>query len=176
MPLPQAVFVKFDGDEGAGALTFAEGVRGVPIPAVTKEWTNKSGRTHWRRQVPLALAWAVTIHKSQGMTVDKARIDVGDREFSAGLSFVATSRLTSFEGGVWEAYGKHRFDKLCEKPQFRARQREEVRLRDLAGATYWRFRHLLDGEDEHQATLDEAYREYKPALGPTDGASGGDSD
>ena len=46
-----------------------------------------------RLQVPLKLAWAVTIHKSQGMTLDKAVIDVGRKEFSSGLTFVACSRV-----------------------------------------------------------------------------------
>ncbi len=39
------------------------------------------------------MAWAVTIHKSQGMTLDKVVIDVGKKEFSAGLTFVACSRV-----------------------------------------------------------------------------------
>ena len=45
-----------------------------------------------RRQRPLKLAWAVTIHKSQGQTLDTAVIDVGKKEFCVGLTFVAISR------------------------------------------------------------------------------------
>ena len=44
-------------------------------------------------QLPLKLAWAVTIHKSQGLTLDKVVIDVGKKEFSCGLTFVACSRV-----------------------------------------------------------------------------------
>ena len=50
-------------------------------------------------QFPLRLAWAITIHKSQGLTFEKAVIDAGEA-FAAGQVYVALSRCTSLEGMV----------------------------------------------------------------------------
>jgi len=49
-------------------------------------------------QYPLKLAWAVTIHKSQGQTFDRVIIDVGWGTFSHGQMYVALSRCTTLEG------------------------------------------------------------------------------
>src|SRR5690606_23150807 len=51
------------------------------------------------QQYPIRLAWAVTIHKSQGLTFEKAIVDA-ERSFAPGQVYVALSRLTHIHGLV----------------------------------------------------------------------------
>jgi hypothetical protein len=73
---------------------------GEKIYASWDDWTieNDSGDVIARvTQIPLRLAWAVTIHKSQGMTLDTAEIDLS-KTFEVGQGYVALSRLKSIDG------------------------------------------------------------------------------
>src|SRR2546423_12371650 len=51
---------------------------------------------------PLVVAFAVTIHKAQGMTVDRAVLDISRSDFALGLSYVAVSRVRNLGGIMFE--------------------------------------------------------------------------
>ncbi len=73
---------------------------GLKIKLEPEEWSleNDSGKvTATVSQVPLRLAWAITIHKSQGMTLDAAEIDLS-KTFETGQGYVALSRIKNIEG------------------------------------------------------------------------------
>ncbi len=90
------IIVEFNMDGFPVVLTR----NGVEIDASPVAWTieNEQGKTLAEyEQIPLRLAWAVTIHKSQGMTLDSACINLL-HAFEVGQGYVALSRLKDFEG------------------------------------------------------------------------------
>ena len=51
-----------------------------------------------QKQFPIALGWAITIHKSQGMTLNKVNVNTGNNIFASGQLYVALSRCKSIKG------------------------------------------------------------------------------
>jgi ATP-dependent DNA helicase PIF1 len=90
--LPIAVIVRFGNYRGP--VFDQEKPTCIPICPITASSQTKFG-FHERKQLPLRLAWALTIHKSQGLTLPKACIDIGKSERTAGVSYVAISRVKS---------------------------------------------------------------------------------
>ena len=84
-----------DGDEYP-MVRFDNGHTVIMQPAA---WEMMDGETVLAsvKQVPLRCAWAITIHKSQGMTLDRARMDLR-RTFAPGMGYAALSRVESMEG------------------------------------------------------------------------------
>ncbi|KAK3918913.1 ATP-dependent DNA helicase pfh1 [Frankliniella fusca] len=70
----------------------------VPIATQLRGWDDSQGTHCTREQFPLCLAYAITVHKAQGLTVERAVVNVGQRDFQVGLIYVAMSRVKSWDG------------------------------------------------------------------------------
>ncbi|MFY0606302.1 MAG: helix-turn-helix domain-containing protein [Cyclobacteriaceae bacterium] len=118
----QVMFVKNNPDKGyfngsTGIISRFEDEEGYPVVelldgneiiASPEEWMvtdeNETILASFK-QVPLRLAWAITVHKSQGMTLSQATLDLS-KTFEAGQGYVALSRLKSWDGLVLEGINR----------------------------------------------------------------------
>ena len=100
----------------------------MPITPLRRCWSSSGGQCS-RLQLPLTLAWAVTIHKSQGLTLDKVVIE---REFSIGLTFVACSSVCQLQDLLFTPpFPYQRLSSLSNSSRLRERQEEDRRLQSL---------------------------------------------
>lgn len=92
--------ISFEEDDEYGVLPKVKLTDGTTLVVEPETWSvdNEAGKTIASfQQIPLRLAWAITIHKSQGMTLEAAEIDLS-HTFEKGQGYVALSRLKSLNG------------------------------------------------------------------------------
>ena len=83
-----------DGPDPYPMVKFRNGEVIIISPAT---WASEDVEGLDRQQIPLRLAYAITIHKAQGATLDCALIDIGDNTFEYGQAYVALSRVRSLD-------------------------------------------------------------------------------
>ncbi|XP_076278433.1 ATP-dependent DNA helicase PIF1-like [Lasioglossum baleicum] len=97
--LPDSVLIKFDEESTGNRFKDTDGY--IPISPVTATFPATRGYGDVeRRMLPLILSWAVTVHKLQGTTLNKAVIDLGKKNFAKGQIYVALSRVRRIDGLV----------------------------------------------------------------------------
>ena len=89
----QGIVIDFVG--GLPLIQFNNGARQTVGYHV---WTSEYHQTIGVQQLPLIYAWAITIHKAQGVSLDMAQIDAGSNIFECGQTYVALSRVKSLDG------------------------------------------------------------------------------
>ena len=98
--MPSLLLIHFSGYSGPDFPTYGSKI--VPIFPVTRQFEYK-GVACTRTQFPLRLAYAITVHKSQGLTLSRVVLNIDQREHCLGLSYVAISRVKALDGLMFES-------------------------------------------------------------------------
>lgn len=155
--------IKYTLDEGTNEIT--EEVKGKFI------------------QYPIKLAWAITVHKSQGLTFEKAIIDIGSA-FAPGQVYVALSRLTSLDGLVLSSsinydsleidrnihhYAQTKPDKSALNQIFREAsssyfEKYILKCFDFSEVVFYMNRHLQSYQKDKNRSVKQQYLPWAQAL------------
>ena len=81
-------FILIEFDDYCGPAFLSSHSKYIPVPPFQGEFSH-DGMACKRVQFPIVLAWAITIHKCQGMTLSKVVIDISKKEMQNSLTFIA---------------------------------------------------------------------------------------
>ena len=138
--LPHTVFIEFDNYSGPYFFP-ADDLRHkwIPINPLTIYNSSLNGS---RTQMPIRLAYALTIHKSQGQTLGKVVVDLGKNERSLGLAFVALSRVKNHRDFLIKPFSLERLTKIKKSSSLEPRINEEKRIEKIVYKTLEEFSFL----------------------------------
>jgi len=131
--------IGFEEDDEFGVLPKVKLTDGTTLLVEPETWSvdNEAGKTIASfQQIPLRLAWAITIHKSQGMTLEAAEIDLS-HTFEKGQGYVALSRLKTLDGLRLKGFNE-----------------QALELDSLAIKADRRFQELSSEAEEHFKNID----------------------
>ena len=110
--LPLFVIVSFEQYIGPN---YKDLEKCYPITPEDKSWVEGS-KTFHRTMLPLNMGYAISIHNSQGKSIDNLIANIGSNEFANGLTYTALSRVRKFENIYFEPFFNFdRFDKDIRK-------------------------------------------------------------
>lgn len=126
--LPVAIMVEFDHYEGPGVFNQDDDATRPVIPITPSKRQYQIGNTACTRtQFPLTVAYAITVHKAQGITKDRIVCNIATKDHVVGLTYVAVSRVKHLKGIMFEEpfdYSRFRAGKESKT--------ETMRLADVA--------------------------------------------
>lgn len=132
--------VDFDPATDYPVVAFQNGKEVTMVPDTWELRDGDKKRTSIT-QIPLRLAWAITVHKSQGMTLDAARIDLR-KAFVEGMGYVALSRVKNVNNLYLTGINQMA---LRVSPEA---QLIDINLRDKAAQAMKRFAHLAENAEK----------------------------
>lgn len=125
--MPLCILVKFE--KYSGPTLYGDSIPIMPIISSFK----RQETSCTRKQFPVMLGYAVSIHRSQGITIDKAIVDIGSNEFQVGLTYVALSRVKTLDGLLIKpSFNLDRLLTINNSNSMRARRDELQRLWNIA--------------------------------------------
>jgi ATP-dependent DNA helicase PIF1 len=111
---PQALTAA-DGYNGPALYTQQDGGKVTPVFSILREWEGARGSCS-RHQFPVTLALALTMHKSQGLTLNRVVLDIKDKDNTARLTYVAVSRVKKLSGILFDCgFNQERFQPSTSK-------------------------------------------------------------
>lgn len=141
--------------------------RNITIQPTTWELMDGEKRRAQLVQLPLRLAWAITVHKSQGMTLDAARIDLS-RAFVEGMGYVALSRVRGLRHLILDGLNGMalRVSPNARQIDTELREKSEQALADFA--EHIKTWQAAEDSGENERKAEQQAKEASPELGPAD--------